>query len=131
MTSNGKAEFGEEGDEPLEGLEITEFRAVAARLNFMAQDGPDIQFATKEVCREMANPTKGSWAKAKRLSRYLLEREAVIYAYEWMFEEPVLDLFTDSDWAGCRRTRKSTTGGVVMRGPHCLKTWSVTQGPID
>jgi hypothetical protein len=53
-----------------------------------------------------------------------------VFKYEWLYEEPGLDLFTDSDWAGCRRTRKFTTGGVVMRGPHCLKTWSVTQGPI-
>ena len=89
-----------------------------------------VQDCPKEVCREMTNPTKGSWAKVKRISRYLLEREAVIYAYKWLYEEPGLDLFTDSDWAGCRRIRKSTTGGVVMVGPYCLKTWSVTQGPI-
>ena len=60
LTTNGKVEVQEEDDEPLEGLETTDFRAVAARLNFMAQDCPDIQFATKEVCREMSNPTKGS-----------------------------------------------------------------------
>ena len=41
-----------------------------------------------------------------------------------------MDVYTDSDWAGCRRTRKSTTGGVTMRGPHCIRSWSVTQGPI-
>ena len=41
-----------------------------------------------------------------------------------------MGLYTDSDWGGCRRTRKSTTGGVIMRGPHCIKSWSVTEGPI-
>ena len=77
----------------------------------------------------MSNPTRGAWARAKRLARYLLSRACAVYRYEWLCEEPSLDQFGDSDWAGCRRTRKSTSGGVTMRGPHCLKTWSATQGP--
>ena len=50
--------------------------------------------------------------------------------FEWLYEEPDLDVYTDSDWAGCRRTRRSTSGGVIMRGTHCIKTWSTTQGPL-
>ena len=33
----------------------------------------------------------------------------------------------DSDHAGCVRTRKSTSGGVVRWGSHVLKWWSKTQ----
>ena len=29
---------------------------LAARLNFMAQDNPAIQYAAKEICRNMARP---------------------------------------------------------------------------
>ena len=29
--------------------------------------------------------------------------------------------FTDSDWAGCKETRKSSSAGVVMPGNHTLK----------
>ena len=29
--------------------------------------------------------------------------------------------FTDSDWAGCKETRKSSSAGVVMLGEHALK----------
>ena len=130
LAANGKQEEPDEDDEELQGAEVREFRTTAARLNFMAQDCPDVQFATKEICREMAGPRRSSWMRVKRLARYLLLREAAEFRFGWLYEEPGLDLFTDSDWAGCRRTRKSTTGGVVMRGPHCLKTWSVTQGPI-
>ena len=36
----------------------------------------------------------------------------------------------DSDWAGCKRTRKSTSGAVFMFGKHCLKTFSRTQDGI-
>ena len=37
---------------------------------------------------------------------------------------------TDSDWAGCVKTRKSTSGGVVMRGVHTIKHWSTTQSTV-
>ena len=33
----------------------------------------------------------------------------------------------DSDHAGCLRTRKSTSGGMVRWGTHVLKWWSKTQ----
>ena len=37
---------------------------------------------------------------------------------------------TDSGWAGCRRARKSTSGGSISIGEHCIKTWSKTQAVI-
>ena len=36
--------------------EASKFRAVAARLNFLAQDKPDLQYCSKECSRIMANP---------------------------------------------------------------------------
>ena len=38
--------------------------------------------------------------------------------------------FTDADWAGCKESRKSTTGGAMQAGSHTLKTWSKTQSLI-
>jgi hypothetical protein len=66
----------------------------------------------------------------KKLARYLVQRRAVVYRYEWQEEGHPIRLYTDSDWAGCRRTRKSTSGGVLMIGSHCVKSWSATQGPL-
>ena len=37
---------------------------------------------------------------------------------------------TDADWAGCRRSRKSTSGGTISIGEHCIKAWSKTQAVI-
>ena len=37
---------------------------------------------------------------------------------------------TDSDWAGCLKPRKSTSGGVTMRGAHALRHWSATQATV-
>jgi hypothetical protein len=36
-------------------------------------------------------------------------------------------VYVDTDWAGCARTRKSTSGGCVMLGGHMVKSWSSTQ----
>ena len=39
-------------------------------------------------------------------------------------------VYSDSDWAGCLRTRKSTSGGVLTFQGGILKTWSSTQASI-
>ena len=50
------------------------------------------------------------------------------YKYQEFYED--ITLWTDSDHAGCLRTRKSTSGGVIMFGDHLIKTWSVTQSVV-
>ena len=47
------------------------FRMIAARLNYMAQDNPWLQFPAKEVCRNMAKPRASNLMKIKRLVRFL------------------------------------------------------------
>ena len=39
-------------------------------------------------------------------------------------------VYVDSDWAGCKSTRKSTSGGAVTWGGGLLKSWSRSQGPV-
>ena len=48
-------------DEELAGL--VRYRSVVATANFIAQHRPNVRFAVKEVCREMARPTCASWRK--------------------------------------------------------------------
>ena len=102
-------------------------RSIVATINYMATDMPDLQFACKEVCREMSAPTVQSWKKVKRIGRYLLGREKVVWMFPWKDGHGSLKVFTDSDWAGDVETRKSTSGGIITIGEHCLKTWSTNQ----
>jgi len=55
--------------------------------------------------------------------------EEATFDYKWQSEDEATKIrgYTDSDWAGCRKTRKSTSGGAIMLGMHCLRTWSSTQ----
>ena len=105
----------------------TMFRAIAAKVNYMAADMPDIQFACKEVCREMSAPTGKSWKKLKRIGRYLVGRQSVVWRYPWAEEVGGWRVYTDSDWAGNVKTRRSTSGGIILLGEHCVKSWSTTQ----
>ena len=54
----------------------------------------------------------------------------VKFYYRWQSEVSELSVFVDSDWAGCRRTRRSTSGGCMMVGLHTLRTWSTTQSTV-
>ena len=108
----------------------TQFRSVAARCNYLAADRPDIQFATKEAARGMANPNEGDWAKLKRLAQYLRTVPRMTQWFRWQERPREVICFTDSDWAGCKKTRKSTSGGGIHWGSHLLKSWSRTQTPL-
>ena len=52
--------------------EVTRYRRIASRANFLAQDRMDIAFARKEATRRMTSPTKDDWNKLVRLGRYLV-----------------------------------------------------------
>ena len=39
----------------------------------------------------------------------------------------IIRAYVDSDWAGCRKTRKSTSGGVLYVGEAAVRGWSSTQ----
>ena len=41
-----------------------------------------------------------------------------------------IDLYVDTDFAGCRETRRSTSGGVATVGGTNIKHWSKTQPTI-
>ena len=60
-------------DEKLDEAKVSWFRGVAARANFLSLDRMDIQYAAKEICRNMAAPTMGGLRKLKRLVRYLVQ----------------------------------------------------------
>ena len=51
-----------------------------------------------------------------------------MFEYGKLAEE--LTVFTDSDWAGCKETRKSSSAGALMLGRHTLKAYTRRQKVI-
>ena len=127
---SGTDEEDEAGDVPLEWEDITRYRGVIARCSHMAADRPDCVFAVKEGCREMSKPSTGSLRRLSRIGRNLQMHPRLVWKYAMQSEVNELAVRTDADWAGRRRARKSTSGGSISRGDHCIKTWSKTQAVI-
>ena len=148
-----KARQGELMDEAeLDAERHRAFRSVVARANFLALDRPDIRYTVKELCRRMSGPRECDWSALKRLCRYLrgkprviqrvplggeVAKELEVYVKkavpdEWEEDDrgAKVEVLVDSDWAGCRETRRSTSGGCIMFRGVCLKVWSTTQKHI-
>ena len=109
------------------------YRALAATGNYLSQDRTDIQFAAKEICRDMATPRPRSWKKVKRLATYLLQYLGLVLECgpaKGEEDGEVLDVYGDSEWAGCQRTRRSTSGGAATIAGVAVKTWSGTQAIV-
>ena len=117
-------------DKPLSEEKHTAFRAIAARGNYLGPDRPEMQFAAKEICRWMAAPSEMGVQALKRLGRYLDSHRRLVFEFPFQSADKV-DVYSDTDWSGCVRTRKSTSGGCLMLGSHFIKSWSATQGAIS
>ncbi len=117
----------EDKKKPLDANKATRFRQIAARANYLSMDRPDAQYAIKEICRDMSSPTENSWGRLKRLGRYLNSRPRLVTRYPWSGKISEVHVCTDADWAGCKATRKSTSGGAMTVNGHTIKTWAKTQ----
>ena len=78
----------------------------------------------------MSAPAEEDIPQLKRVARYLLNFPRCALLYKWQHPTKSIDTFTDSDWGGDVKTRKSTSGGCIMKGKHLLMHWSRTQQTV-
>lgn len=119
----------EAGDELTEE-ESTQFRALAARGNHLALDRPELAYASKELCRHFSQPGRNAVLALKRLVRFIIGAPRLVWKYEFQKPTETLRTYVGTDFGGCVHTRRSTSGGVAMRGTHILKHWSATQSTV-
>ena len=113
-------EFGD--DEKLDGWDYTVFRRCVGILQYLAIDRVDIGYINKELGRVASKPQWIHMRMLKRCARYLkgtMDFALVLRKGECKPTE--MTVFCDSDWAGCRRTRKSSHCFVIMVGPSCVQ----------
>ena len=92
---------------------------------------PDIAFATNRLARSLAKPSKSDIIASKRLLRYL--RGTMDFGLKLQMHiraRTTLTVFTDSDWAGNRPTRKSVPSWVIMLDGFFLSAGAQTQSVI-
>ena len=106
----------------------TYFRSLAGKLQYLTLTRPDIQSAVNYVCQKMHAPRKADFSNLKRILRYLKGTCSLglnINAKTWS----LLYGFSDSDWAGCRETRRSTGDLCTFLGSNII-SWSAKRHPI-
>ena len=66
----------------------------------------------------------------KRLVKYLAGKSRLVWRFFHQQDPQVLTTFVDTDFAGCHKTRRSTSGGAALRGGHLIKHWAQTQTTV-
>ncbi len=68
----------------------------------------DMQYAAKEISRFTSKPEEQDWSAAKRLARYLKDHQRVALEYKRQLLPNKVVAWSDADFAGSGRTRRST-----------------------
>ena len=89
---------------------------------YLTASRPDIMFSICMCARFQANPKESHLSAVKRILRYLKHTPSIGLWYPKGASFTLLG-YSDSDFAGCRVDRKSTSGGCHLLG-HSLVSWS-------
>ncbi len=107
-----------DGDEALAVAAHRYYRQIVGRLQWLCPIRPDICFSVKELARNLNAPTKESEAQVKHLLRYLKGTQNYQFVLRPQYpgdqKSIEIEAFSDSDWAGCSKTRKSTSGFILQ-----------------
>ena len=109
MESSSKIDLNDESSEPAKDVPYR--HAVGSIMYLMIGTRPDLAFAIRKLSQYLEQPLQSHWIAVKRVFRYI----AGTRHYGILFHgNKGINLigYTDSDWAGCRETRKSTSGYV-------------------
>lgn len=101
--------------------DVTKYQEIVGSLLFLAtRTRPDISVAVNLLSRHCSSPTNANMVAAKRVLRYLKGTINVSLRLNKSTEE--LRAFSDADWAGDWKDRRSTTGMVLQIG-ECSVVW--------
>ena len=67
----------------MDDKEARQFRALAARLNYLARDRPDLLFASTCICKNIARPRNEDWLAMKRVGPNLKRSDENGAAIPW------------------------------------------------
>ena len=115
----------------------------------MSQERYDIQHTVRVLATYMAKPTKTSMCAIKKLANYLLYSKDMKMHYpkvglhETTFQrwyggnerrdakQYMLELYSDSDWATCQISRRSTSSGLIYLNGCLIHSHSRSQTSVS
>ena len=118
MSSSGKLDQDEEGISVDQKL----YRGMIGSLLYLTASRPDIMFSVCLCARYQSSPKEFHLRAVKRIIRYLKDTINLGLWYD-RNSSLTLNAYTDSDFAGCRVDRKSTSGTCQFLGCNLI-SWS-------
>ncbi|GJW13483.1 retrovirus-related pol polyprotein from transposon TNT 1-94 [Tanacetum coccineum] len=103
-------------------VDATKYHSMISALMYLTSSRPDIVHTTCLGARYQAKPTEKHLKEVKRIFRYL---RGTVNTGLWYTKDSGIKLtgFSDVDYAGCKDTFKSTSGGAHFLGKK-LVSWS-------
>jgi len=100
-------------------VDQTKYRGLIGSLLYLIANGSDIMFVVCLCARYQANPKESHFKAAKRILKYLKGTSTVELWYP--SHSPIhLIGYSDSDFAGCKLDRKSTSGTFHLLGSSLI-----------
>ncbi|CAL1395390.1 unnamed protein product [Linum trigynum] len=117
--SNPKVKLAANQGTPLEDGEV--YRRLIGRLHYVTITRPDLTYIVQQLCQFQKQPCSDHLQASYRVLRYLKNNPGQGIHFSSNADLKLVG-FTDSDWASCPDTRRSTTGYCTFLGSSLL-TW--------
>ena len=120
--------LSEQGDEPPADLTLY-LQLIGSLMYLVTYTRPDLAFIVTRLSQFNKCPSTLHMAQAKRVLRYLkgTRDKKLLYPFQQTFS---LLAYSDSDYAGCSDTRKSTSGYIMQFGESTISWRSKKQGIV-
>ncbi|KAI3718383.1 hypothetical protein L6452_19252 [Arctium lappa] len=111
-------------------VNVTAYRALISFLLYLTASRPDIMYSTCLCARYQSEPKESHLIDVKRIFRYL---KGTPNLGLWYPKDSGFDLirYSDSDFAGCKLDKKSTTGGCQLLGGKLVSSTSKKQNSVS
>jgi hypothetical protein len=104
-------------------------QAIGSMIYLSTQTRPDLSFAVGYLSRYMDSYVADHWTAVKRIWRYISGTKDCGLRYK-RGGDVTVTCYVDADFAGCRETRRSTTGYVIMLGGGAIDWRSKKQNTV-
>ncbi|XP_026400400.1 uncharacterized protein LOC113296305 [Papaver somniferum] len=113
---------------PLE--DPTLYRSLAGSLQYLTFTRPDISYVVQQVCLFMHDPREAHMQSIKRILRYL---QGTLDHCLFLSASPITGLtaYSDTDWAGCMDSHRSTSGYCIFLGDNLISWSSKRQATVS
>lgn len=104
-------------------------QAIGSLIYLVSCTRPDLAFAVRKLSQYLESPLNHHWVAVKRVLRYLWTTRTKGLTYDGKKGTNVIG-YSDSDYAGCRVSRKSTSGYVFLLAGAAISWKSKKQSVV-